>query len=85
VEKILTRPLIFISGVFYVPSLLPMEAGNLLWWNPVLHLVEWFRLAYYPTYPRLIFTPWWPLALGVWFLFAGLVLERFTRSKRSLA
>jgi capsular polysaccharide transport system permease protein len=85
VERVLTRPLIFLSGVFYVPELLPRAIGEILWWNPVLHLVEWFRMAYYPTYPQGIFTPWYPLVWGTFFLLAGLALERFTRSTRTLA
>lgn len=85
VERVLTRPLIFLSGVFYVPELLPRSLGEILWWNPVLHLVEWFRMAYYPTYPQGLFTPWYPLVCGTAFLLAGLAIERFTRSMRSLA
>lgn len=85
VEKTLTRPLIFISGVFYVPALLPIEATTLLWWNPVIHLVEWIRLGFYATYPDTLFTPWWPISLATGFLMTGLTLERFTRYKRSLA
>lgn len=84
VEKILTRPMVFVSGVFYVPELLPRELGQILWWNPVLHLVEWFRVAYYPTYPQGIFTPWYPLAWAAALFLAGLALERATRSQRSL-
>jgi capsular polysaccharide transport system permease protein len=85
IEKILTRPLIFISGVFYVPALLPFEAMDILWWNPVIHLVEWFRTAFYPTYPTTLLTPWWPLTVATTLLLAGLIIERTTRDKRSLA
>lgn len=85
IEKVLTRPLIFISGVFYVPSLLPQQAVDLLWWNPLVHLVDWFRTGFYPTYPDAILTPWWPLALGGVFFLIGLSVERFTRSFRRLA
>lgn len=46
IEKILTRPLFFISGIFYIPSNLPPEAIAFLKWNPVLHLVEWIRTGY---------------------------------------
>ena len=64
---------------------LPRALGEILWWNPVLHLVEWFRMAYYPTYPQGLFTPWYPMVCGTAFLLAGLAIERFTRSMRSLA
>ena len=85
IEKVLTRPLMFLSGVFYVPELLPRALGEILAWNPVLHLVEWFRIAYYPTYPKGLFAPWYPLAVGAGFLVVGLALERSTRSMRRLA
>jgi capsular polysaccharide transport system permease protein len=82
IEKILTRPLIFISGVFYVPSALPPEAVAILWWNPVLHLVEWMRVGFYPTYDSIILTPWYPLSIALALTLLGLAGERVTRLKR---
>lgn len=82
VEKVLTRPLFFISGIFYVPSLLPPEAIEFLKWNPVLHLVEWFREGYYPNYNSLILNKLYPIFLGICLLTAGLCGERFFRKLR---
>lgn len=83
IESVITRPLFFISGIFYVPSLLPPEATNLLKWNPVLHLVEWMRLGYYPRYTTLILDQSYPLALGFGLTFTGLLGERIFRKKRT--
>ncbi|MXN20178.1 ABC transporter permease [Pseudooceanicola sp. GBMRC 2024] len=83
IEKILTRPLMFISGVFYVPSLLPPEAQAVLWWNPILHLVEWFRMGYYPNYDSRIFDAWYPLGIAIGLTLLGLGGERLTRKKRT--
>ena len=83
IEKILTRPLIFISGVFYVPSRLPPEATEILWWNPVLHLVEWVREGFYPNYDSALFTPGYPLFLAMILTLVGLGGERLFRKKRS--
>jgi capsular polysaccharide transport system permease protein len=83
IEKILTRPLLFISGVFYVPSRLPPEATDLLWWNPVMHLVEWTREGFYPNYNSSIFTPEYPLMLGLILVLFGLAGERLFRKTRS--
>lgn len=85
VQGLINRPLMFVSGVFYVPELLPRAFGDVLWWNPVLHLVEGFRVALYPAYPDQLFTPWYPLVWATGLLLVGLSLERFTRSARSLA
>ena len=36
------------SGVFFLPNYLPDEAYAILKWNPVVQVVEWVRLGYYP-------------------------------------
>ena len=82
IEKILTRPLFFISGIFYVPSQLPTEAIEVLKWNPVLHLVEWFREGYYPNYDSLVLDKSYPVFLGMGFLVVGLTGERLFRKLR---
>jgi len=83
VEKVLTRPLIFVSGVFYVPSRLPPEAREILQWNPVLHLIEWFREGFYPSYNSQILDPAYPLSVALLLILLGLAGERLFRQKRS--
>jgi len=82
IEKILMRPLFFISGIFYVPSMLPPEAIAILKWNPVLHLIEWVRMGYYPNYDSLVWDPSYVLSLTLAFLLIGLGGERLTRYRR---
>lgn len=82
IEKVLTRPLFFISGIFYVPSLLPPEATAILKWNPILHLVEWFRSGYYPNYDSTILDPKYPLGIAMILILLGLASERLFRKKR---
>lgn len=82
IEKILTRPLFLISGIFYVPSYLPSEAINLLKWNPVLHLIEWFREGFYPNYNSLVLDRAYPIYIGISLLVIGLFGERFFRKLR---
>ncbi len=84
VEKILTRPLIFLSGIFYVPSTLPEAVRDILWWNPVLHVVEWTRAAFYPVYPQEVLAPWYPIAIATGLMLTGLMLENLTRQSRSI-
>lgn len=84
IEKVLTRPLFFISGVFYVPGQLPPEAIAILQWNPVLHLIEWFRIGFYPNYTLPILDKTFPITVGVIFLVIALSGERLFRKHRSL-
>ena|SRR6056297_1701784 len=82
IEKILTRPLFFISGIFYVPSQLPPQVRDLLQWNPVLHLVEWFRHGFYPNYNSTLLDVWYPVGVGAGLLLLGLAGERLFRQAR---
>lgn len=82
IEKILTRPLFFVSGIFYVPSQLPPQARDVLEWNPVLHLVEWFRHGFYPNYNSTLLDVWYPVGVGAGMLLVGLAGERLFRRAR---
>lgn len=44
---ILTRPLFFLSGVFYVPGQLPHPFREILLSNPVTHIIILFREGFY--------------------------------------
>jgi capsular polysaccharide transport system permease protein len=49
-QLLVTRPLFFISGVFFSLKDVPKEYWWLLDWNPILHAIELSRYAAYPTY-----------------------------------
>ena len=85
VEKILTRPLFFLSGIFYVPSYLPRRAIEWLEWNPVLHAVEWMRNGYYVNYDSTVLDKPYILSVALLLTFVGLAGERLTRSRRGSA
>ena len=82
IEKVLTSPLFFISGIFYVPSQLPATAQEVLEWNPILHLVEWFRYGFYSNYNTSILDMTYPATLGAVLLLVGLSGERLFRRSR---
>jgi capsular polysaccharide transport system permease protein len=75
----ITRILYFCSGIFYVPGMMPDWTRDILWWNPVLHGVDWFRSSFFVEYE-----PFWldrgylAIAAGL-ALLAGLALERLMR------
>nr|WP_086941021.1 ABC transporter permease [Thaumasiovibrio occultus] len=50
VKSILTRPLFFISGIFFSLQDIPRVFWPYLTWNPLLHAVELARYYAYPAY-----------------------------------
>lgn len=70
-----SRGMIFVSGVFFVPSFMPPQIRDLLFYNPVLHIIELFRQGMYDQYPTIIFSMHYLqlFALGSTALGAGLI------------
>lgn len=83
VEAILTRPLFFVSGIFFVPDYLPPGAVRILSWNPVLHAVEWTRNGYYANYDSRILDKPYLMGVALTLILLGLAGERLTRTRRS--
>lgn len=50
IQQLFTRPLFFISGIFFSLQDIPPEYWPYLNWNPLLHAVELTRYAAYPAY-----------------------------------
>ncbi|MBE7213909.1 ABC transporter permease [Shewanella benthica] len=50
IQSMLTRPLFFISAVFFSLQDIPAEHRYLFDWNPILHAIELSRYAAYPSY-----------------------------------
>jgi capsular polysaccharide transport system permease protein len=50
VVPLLTRPLFFISGLFFSLNDIPSQYHDYLLWNPILHAIELIRTACYPGY-----------------------------------
>lgn len=48
--SIITRPLFLASGIFYVFHALPPLAREILWYNPLIHIISLTRTGFYPTY-----------------------------------
>ncbi len=49
-QTIVSRPIFFISGIFFSLQDIPRDYWYVLDWNPLLHLVEWARFAVEPSY-----------------------------------
>ena len=83
IEKIFSRPLFFLSGVFYIPSTMPPEAVAIIKWNPILHIVELTREGFYSNYRSDVLNIAYPIGLGVALVIIALFAERITRKQRA--
>lgn len=84
-QQPLMRPLFWISGLFYAPSMLPEPAQALLLLNPLVHILEIVRMGCFEHYGAAPVTIAYPLAWIVVLLFVGLMLERFARRRIQLS
>ncbi len=80
VFNLIRLPLFILSGLFYLPKALPPVVQDILWWNPVLHCVEWARSGTYLTYDPLLDRAY-VLAVASTMFVTGLLLERVYRFK----
>ena len=77
----LTRILYFISGIFYVPAMMPDWARDALAWNPLLHAIDWFRAGFFQNYqPHWLDCSYLAMA-AILALLLGLALERGLRRR----
>ncbi|MFY1714019.1 ABC transporter permease [Tritonibacter mobilis] len=72
--QILTRPLIFISGLFLPFDAMPEMAQNILWWNPLIHIVGFLRVGIYDFYEGSYLSVLYPLLTALTLLCFGLLL-----------
>lgn len=80
---IVLRPFFWISGIFFVASELPLGAQQILWFNPLLHIIEGLRAGLLPGFESQFAQPLVPLvAIGL-FYFASRLLDN-ARSVRPL-
>lgn len=74
---IVTRPLILISGVFYIFEDLPELAQGILWYNPILHVTGLARTGLFSSvYAPDYLSPVYMFGWGAIPLFFGVVLLR---------
>lgn len=82
IVPLVMRLLFFVSGAFFSVSSFSTDIAAVLSYNPILQLIELSRCAFSFSYPRselsLSYTAFVSLAV----LSAGLLLERYVRSRR---
>ena len=74
--SVISRPLFIISGVFFIPEMLPSAVRDLVLLNPLTHVIGVMRRGFYPSYDAEYVS--WTLAIGfpLLTLAAGLLLTR---------
>lgn len=78
--NMLGMPLMLMSGVFFLPAQIPPGFQAILWWNPFLHCVEWFRTSTYLDYNPLL-SKQYLIGLSTVMLALALSMERLFRRK----
>jgi capsular polysaccharide transport system permease protein len=69
----------FTSGALFMPSSLPHAIQEVIWYNPLLHSVEWLRSAYYDGYSYGMLSRAYLLGFSTVLIFVGLLSERVAR------
>ncbi len=77
--QVLKRPLLFVSGVMYAATEIPLWLAQMLSWNPIFHATEMMREGISASYRSPIYDPLYLLLwiLGSWA--TGLAMERHLR------
>ena len=77
VWNVLTRPLFLMSGMFYTFQSLPMAVRDVLWWNPLIHVVGLMRAGFYGSYEAEYASPLYVLGVaGSLFVVGAYLLRR---------
>jgi capsular polysaccharide transport system permease protein len=77
----LRRVFFFTSGVFFVADSLPNIVKDYLWWNPLLHATELFRISYFSEASSNFLNKEYLWGSVVFLLVLGLILERRLQRK----
>ncbi len=75
------RPMYFLSGIFFVVGYMSTEIQNIMYYNPVAHLIEWFRSAIYIGYNSEFLDKHYLFNFTLTVVFLGLLLLRLSRHK----
>ncbi|GGH40936.1 capsular polysaccharide transport system permease protein [Cribrihabitans marinus] len=83
--SIATRPLFLVSGIFFIFDSIPQPFRDILWYNPLIHVVGQMRHGFYPSYDAVYVSPVYVFGLGLGLLAVGLVfLGRYQRDLLNL-
>lgn len=84
-EKIFTllnRPIFMMSGVLFLPDMMPRPYSDILLWNPLSHITMWFRTAIYPEYTATGLDKTYVIEFAIALVMIGLTLFTISKSLR---
>ncbi|NAZ38187.1 ABC transporter permease [Rubellimicrobium sp. CFH 75288] len=73
---IVTRPLFIASGVLFLYEDLPATVRDILWWNPLVHVIALVRSGFYPTYDASFVSIPYCAAVALILVMTGLLFMR---------
>jgi len=75
--QIATRPLVIVSGLFFLLESVPIPFRDALWWNPLFHITGEMRRGLYPIYGATYVSPIYVYLLSLCLITIGfLILKR---------
>ena len=80
-QSVLMRIMFFTSGKFFLADSLPRTLQEWLWYNPMLHVTEGVRSAFFRGFESRFLDPAYPVLCMLLLLFLGLASERVSRGK----
>lgn len=72
----LGRPLWFLSGIFFSLSTLPSGPKRYMVYNPLAHMLEWWRSISLSQFESIHYKPWYVVCFGLFLLGFGLLVDR---------
>jgi capsular polysaccharide transport system permease protein len=80
--NVINRPLFIASGIFFLYDDMPAYAQDILWYNPLIHIVGLMRRGFYASYSAAYVSEIYVLSLGLGLTAFGLLL--LTRYNRDI-
>jgi len=71
------------SGVYDSLVTMPYVMAIFIWYNPLIHLAEFQRNAYYPGYPTYLVSLTYPLCWAIGLILTGLLMNRALCNRKS--
>ena len=71
--------MIFLSGIHYMVDFMSPQVRDAISWNPLVHGIELFRIAFYPQFPSNVLDTTYFLYWVLGSLCIGLCLSRMFR------
>ena len=74
--SILMRPMFLISGIFFLFESMPLTYQNIVWWNPLVHVIGLVRRGFYSNYDASYVSETYVILVSLSCIALGLVLLR---------